>query len=99
MRRSPRGLRNQAWKDSDEAIRYVDGSIADSPVATVEEQAFYILGLERLAEFLVAAGYGRSAEAYLARAAALRQRWQEAFWMPDEGFCAMALAGAKRPIR
>ena len=39
-RRSPRGLRNQAWKDSDEAIRHSDGSIAEGPIATVEEQAF-----------------------------------------------------------
>ena len=34
-RRSPRGLRNQGWKDSDEAIRYPDGKIVTGPIATV----------------------------------------------------------------
>ena len=41
-KRSPQGLRNQGWKDSDEAIRHPDGSIVEGPVATVEEQAFYV---------------------------------------------------------
>jgi glycogen debranching enzyme len=31
--RSPRGLKNQAWKDSDEAIRYPDGRLVDNPIA------------------------------------------------------------------
>ena len=34
QRRSPEGLRNQGWKDSDEAIRHEDGSPVAGPVAT-----------------------------------------------------------------
>ena len=31
MRRSPKGLKNQAWKDSGEAVRYPDGRIVPRP--------------------------------------------------------------------
>jgi glycogen debranching enzyme len=99
QRRSPRGLRNQAWKDSDEAIRQPDGSIVEGPTATVEEQAFYVLALERLAEILVALGDDEGARGRLRLARVLRRRWHDAFWMADQGYYAMALDGAKEPVR
>ena len=96
--RSPHGLQNQGWKDSDEAIRYPDGRNVDAPVATVEEQAFYAMALERMAAILVALEEDEEADRYLVRAEALRRRWHQAFWLPDEGFYAMALDAAKRPV-
>src|SRR5690606_18001939 len=36
--RSPQGIRNQAWKDSSLAMVYEDGTVADPPLATCEEQ-------------------------------------------------------------
>jgi glycogen debranching enzyme len=89
--RSAGGLRNQGWKDSDEAIRHADGRIAEPPIATVEEQAFLYLALQRMAEILVALEEPDRADLYLERAADLRRRWHEAFWMPREGFYALAL--------
>jgi glycogen debranching enzyme len=97
-RRSPRGLRNQAWKDSDEAVRYPDGAIVDGPIATVEEQAFHYLAIERMAEILIALGEDEQASDFQRRAAALRRRWHEAYWMPDERFYALALDGQKRQV-
>jgi glycogen debranching enzyme len=91
QKRSTAGLRNQGWKDSDEAIRHADGRIAEPPIATVEEQAFLFLALQRAAEVLVALGENERADALLARAAKLRSAWHEAFWMPREGFYALAL--------
>jgi glycogen debranching enzyme len=98
-KRSPLGLSNQAWKDSDEAIRHADGSVVDGPIATVEEQAFYILALERMAEILVALGEDEEGGDYLARARDLRRRWHTTFWMPDEAFYAMAIDGRKDQVR
>jgi glycogen debranching enzyme len=98
-RRSPRGLRNQGWKDSDEAIRYPDGTIVSGPVATVEEQAFHFLALERMAEILVALGEDTVAEGLLSRADHLRRHWHDAYWMQDEGFYALALDGSKEQVR
>lgn len=99
VRRSPAGLRNQGWKDSDEAIRHVDGSLVETPLATIEEQAFHGLALERMAEILVALEEDERAEAFLERARELGRRWHAAFWMEEEGFYAMALDREKKPVR
>jgi glycogen debranching enzyme len=96
--RSAEGLRNQAWKDSDEAIRHPDGRNVEPPLATVEEQAFHILALERMAEILVALGEDGEADRYLERAEATRRRWHDAYWLDDLGFYALALDGEKRPV-
>ncbi len=96
--RSPNGLRNQGWKDSNEAIRYPDGRNVEAPLATVEEQVFHILAVERMAEILVALEEDNEADRFLQRAADLRTRWHEAFWLPDQGFYAMALDPDKRPV-
>lgn len=99
VKRSPKGLKNHAWKDSDEAIRYPDGRLVENPIATVEEQAFHFIALERMAEILVALEENARAEEFLARACELASRWQEAFWMEEEGFYAMALDPDKQPVR
>jgi glycogen debranching enzyme len=98
--RSPDGLKNQAWKDSDEAIRYPDGRIVDDPISTVEEQAFHYLALQRMAEVLVALEEPpERADAHLRRAARLREAWHRAFWMPEEGYYALALDPEERQVR
>jgi glycogen debranching enzyme len=99
VRRSPEGLKNQGWKDSDEAIRYPDGSLVENPLATVEEQAFHWIALQRMAEILVALEEDERAEDLLDRARELARRWHAAFWMEDEGFYAMAVDGDKQPVR
>jgi glycogen debranching enzyme len=98
-KRSPAGLRNQGWKDSDEAIRHADGRLAEPPLATVEEQAFHFLALQRMAEMLVALDEPDRADEFLERAADLRRRWHEAFWMPQERFYALALDGDGEQVR
>jgi glycogen debranching enzyme len=97
--RSARGLKNQGWKDSDEAIRYPDGRIVSNPIATVEEQAFYIVALQRMAEILTVLGEPERAEEFAARAGELKRRWHDAFWMPEDGFYAMALDPDKHQVR
>ncbi|HXG26022.1 MAG TPA: glycogen debranching N-terminal domain-containing protein [Candidatus Binatia bacterium] len=92
-RRSPAGLANEAWTDSDEAIRHADGRLVRGAIATVEEQAFHFLALQRLAEVEIALGDERAGDALLRRAEALRASWHAAFWMPREGFYARALDG------
>ncbi|HKE88091.1 MAG TPA: glycogen debranching N-terminal domain-containing protein [Vicinamibacterales bacterium] len=98
-RRSARGLKNHGWKDSDEAIRYPDGGLVENPIATVEEQAYHWLALRRMAETLLAVGDEAESARFLARARRLRAAWHEAFWSDEDGFYAMALDPAKRPVR
>jgi glycogen debranching enzyme len=91
LRRSPAGLANQGWKDSNEAIRHADGRLAEAPMATVEEQAYHYLALQRLAETLLVLGDEGAAEALLEQAMEFRRIFHNAFWMPREGFYAMAI--------
>jgi glycogen debranching enzyme len=97
--RSPKGLKNHGWKDSNEAIRYPDGRLVANPIATVEEQAFHYVALLRMAEILVALGDDETADRFESQASRLRERWHEAFWMADEGFYALALDADKRQVR
>ena len=97
-KRSPQGLKNHGWKDSDEAIRYPDGSIVENPIATIEEQAFHFIALTRMAEICVALDDDRAAESYLDQARLLRDAVQRAFWLDDLGFYAMALDAGKQPV-
>jgi glycogen debranching enzyme len=97
--RSAVGIKNQAWKDSHDAIRYPDGRIVPNPIATVEEQAFHFLALCRMAEICVALDDDAAAERYLGLARSLREAWHDAFWMPDESFYAMALDPDGRQVR
>jgi glycogen debranching enzyme len=98
-RRSPHGLKNHAWKDSDEAIRYPDGSLVENPIATVEEQAYHAVALERMAEILYVLGDRDRSAAFRERAARLARRIDAAFWCEADGFYAMALDPEKRPVR
>ena len=98
QQRSPVGIKNQAWKDSDEAIRNPDGTQVPNPIATVEEQAFHFLALVRTAEACIALGDDEAGDGYLERARRLRDAWHHAFWMPDAGFYAMALDPEKRQV-
>jgi glycogen debranching enzyme len=96
---SHQGLRNQGWKDSDEAIRWPDGRIVDVPIATIEEQAFHYLALQRMAEISVALDEpGGECEGLLREAATLRERIESAYWDEGLGYYAMALDADKRPV-
>jgi glycogen debranching enzyme len=99
VRRSAQGLKNHGWKDSDEAIRYPDGGLVENPIATVEEQAYHWLAFRRMAEVLLAVGDDEQSARFLERARRLRAAWHEAFWSDEDGFYAMALDPAKRPVR
>ena len=98
QRHSERGLVNQGWKDSWDAIRYRDGTLAQPPITLVEVQAYVYaarLGLARLARLR---GEVALAESQQDAAEQLRRRFEEAFWMEEAGTYALALDGAERPV-
>ncbi len=91
-RRNPSGLPNQAWKDGFASYLHADGSFVnyDAPVAPVEVQgvAYDALrgaaALIRETDPLHAARWERLSQS-------LQSRILSAFWMPKEGYFAMAL--------
>ncbi|PZM98228.1 MAG: amylo-alpha-1,6-glucosidase [Actinobacteria bacterium] len=98
QRATDRGLANQGWKDSFDAITFADGTPARTPIALCEVQAYaYAAWLARaeLAEGLGDADYAAECRA---RADRLREAFLERFWLPDRGWYALALDGAKRPV-
>jgi glycogen debranching enzyme len=97
--RSEKGVKNQGWKDSYDAIIDERGEIVPNPIATSEVQAYWYAGLEQTAVAFLAAGDAGYARELLGKAHALKQRFDQAFWMEDAGFYALALGPDKRPIR
>jgi glycogen debranching enzyme len=98
-RRSPVGLDSQGWKDSDDAVLHDDGTKAEPPIALAEVQGYVYLAKLRIAEVYAALGMPEVAERLRKDAQRLRESFNEAFWMPDEGYFAMALDGRKRQVR
>ena len=97
-RRSRRGLLNQGWKDSGDAIRHADGSPAEGPIALVEVQGYVYAARRAMARLAQHRGETDMAIRQEAAAEALRARFEDAFWLPDLRFYAMALDGQKRPV-
>jgi glycogen debranching enzyme len=97
--RSEHGVRHQGWKDSEDAMEYEDGTPVKPPIATCEEQAFAYLGKLHLSEELWWLGEKNEARRLFREAGELKRRFNDVFWLEDEGFYAMALDPDKRPVR
>ena len=97
-RRSRLGLLNQGWKDSADAIRHVDGTPADGPIALAEVQGYVFAARRAMARLARHRGEGDLAARLDAAADTLQARFDEAFWLDDAGFYAIALDGDKRQV-
>lgn len=97
--RSAQGTKHQAWKDSPDAIVGVNGRFVEPPIATCEEQAYVYQAKFILAEVLWSLGNRNEAKRLFGEARDLKERFNAAFWMEDEGFYAMGLDAEKRQIK
>ncbi|MEV0273388.1 glycogen debranching N-terminal domain-containing protein [Hamadaea sp. NPDC050747] len=98
-RNAEQGLANQCWKDSWNAIVHPDGTLATLPRATCEIQGYAYDARLRAARLARECWNDPAlAESLEAEARLLRDRFVDAFWLPDEGFYALALDGQKRPV-
>ncbi|HYZ11916.1 MAG TPA: amylo-alpha-1,6-glucosidase [Actinomycetota bacterium] len=97
-RRSPRGLDNQGWKDSGDAIVHPDGTLASPPIALVEVQGYVYHAKRSAARLAADLGERDVAERLEREAADLRARFNRDFWMEQQGYYALALDGDKRPV-
>jgi len=86
------GLSNQGWKDSVDSVFHIDARLAKTPIALVEVQGYAFAAWREMAH--MAGQLGKpGAEAWSARAEALRAAVESRFWMEDEGFYALAIDG------
>jgi glycogen debranching enzyme len=98
--RGRRGLENQSWKDSGDSQRFADGRLAAPPIAPCEVQGYAYDAKLRTAELSREVwGDEGLAERLEQEAAALAERFDEAFWLDERGgYYALALDGEKRPV-
>jgi len=99
-RRSGQGLANQGWRDSGDGILFQDGHLPEPPIALVEVQGYLYAAYLGMARVLRALGneHAGRAEELDERAATLKERFNNDFWLPDLEFYALGLDGGKRPI-
>ena len=86
------GVTHQVWRDSANGVQNADGAPATPPLASASVQGYRYDALRRAAALVAAVDEDvpRAAD-LLARADALAERFDEAFWLPDRGFYATAL--------
>jgi glycogen debranching enzyme len=96
--RSPKGYRNQGWKDAGDAIVDAQGRQPELPIATVELQGYLFAARLAMAELSQALGREDEAREFRDAAAKLRRAVEERFWLERESFYALALDGDKRLV-
>lgn len=97
-RLNDRGLINQGWKDSWDGINFANGRLAEPPIALCEVQGYVYAAYTARAWMAYDAGDMALAQDYAGRAAQLKKRFNEEFWMPERGYYAVALDGKKRQV-
>ena len=98
LRRSPRGLINQGWKDSWDANIHRDGRVATPPIALCEVQGYVYDAKYRMSSLLRMFGDTERAERCRREATELARRFEKSFWSAERGFYAMGLDGDKKPL-
>ncbi|MCV0402935.1 MAG: amylo-alpha-1,6-glucosidase [Chloroflexi bacterium] len=95
------GLANQGWKDSGDAVRWADGSLADGPIALCEVQGYAFRAAHHAADMLDALGRPGAADLRSWRDS-MADRFRAAFWVsdPDTGarYPAVALDARGRAV-
>ncbi len=96
---SKQGLKNQGWKDSSDAIVYADGSQVEDPLGTCEMQAFAYAAKLHFAEVLWWLDESDHARRLYRESQELKERFNQRFWMEDEGYVAMAIDQDNRIVK
>lgn len=99
LRQTPRGLSNQGWKDSFDAISHADGRLARPPIVLCEVQGYVYAAYGAIADIATRLGRRAMADRLHERAAALKSSFVRDFWLERERTVALALDADKKPCR
>ncbi|MFG6114889.1 glycogen debranching N-terminal domain-containing protein [Halobacillus sp. MO56] len=86
-----KGIANQGWKDSADSVVHRNGDLAQSPIALAEVQGYVYQARIGIASLYESIGQIEDAAKLRKQAADLKQKFEEAFWMEDKSFYAIAL--------
>jgi glycogen debranching enzyme len=95
---SSQGFENMGWKDSGNGVVYADGSQVKQPKGLCELQGYVYDAKTRMAEVFQALGDEARAKALREQAQTSKKKFNEAFWMEDEGCFAFGLDPHKKQI-
>jgi glycogen debranching enzyme len=90
-----RGLGNQGWKDSHDAIFHADGRLAEGPIALAEVQGYAYSAKRLAARCAHSLGLSDRAQRLELEAARLAKQFDASFWSPELDLYALALDGNK----
>jgi len=99
FRQTEKGLANQGWKDSHDAIFHADGRMASGPIALAEVQGYVFAAKQLAARCAARLGHTGRAHQLEGQAERLAGRFEDAFWCPQIETYALALDGEKEPCR
>ncbi len=94
---SDKGLANQGWKDSWDAVMHADGTLAHAPIALCEVQAYAYAAYRAMDYLARRMGLPDEAARWATEAQQMQKRFLERFWWPEEQCFYLALDGDKRP--
>ena len=95
-RRSPNGLVQQGWKDSQDSIFHADGTLAESSIALCEVQGYVYSAKRGIADVALALERPEIARRLSEDARQLQERFEQAFWSERLSSYAIALDAQKR---
>ena len=98
-RKRSSGLRNQGWKDSDDAVFHEDGRLAPLPIALCEVQGYVYLAYRLAAQLAVDMDDYPLSAGLMLKAEKLRRQFEETYWDEELGTYALALDGEKAACR
>ena len=98
-RRHESGLRNQGWKDSEDAVFHADGRLAEPPIALCEVQGYAFLAYREAALLAFELGEKALSQELEEEADRIASRFEASFWCEELGTYALALDGEGQPCR
>ena len=96
--KSPGGLGNQGWKDSGDCMVDGAGKLATGAIALSEVQGYVYAAKMRLAPLAQLMERPDLGDRWRAEAQALKVRFEKDFWLPQNGYIALALDGQGNPV-
>ncbi|MGG6241981.1 amylo-alpha-1,6-glucosidase [Nodosilinea sp. AN01ver1] len=95
---SPGGLVNQGWKDSGDCIVNAAGKLAEGAIALSEVQGYVYAAKTRLAPLADIMQRPDLGVRWRAEAQDLKARFERDFWLPEQGYVALALDGQGKAV-
>ena len=98
-KRSPNGLVQQGWKDSQDSVFHRDGRLAEGPIALCEMQGYVYAAKQSIAGLCEHVGRPELRERLLHESRELYKRFNEAFWNDELKTYVIALDGTKQQCK